>query len=208
MAVIEANRQPSTFLTCAIRPAGIFGEGDVQFIPQALRTLRHRQDRFQLGDNCNLFDTTYVGNVAWGHILAAGALLQSHAMLPTVPLDSERVDGEAFFLTNDSPVYFWDFLRAVWAEAGHSSQLRDVWVFPKPVAMALATAFEWIFWLLGRTPSLTRQRARYSCMTRFYCIDKAKRRLGYEPIVGLEEGVRRAVRSALEKERQESEKTK
>ena len=206
VAVLDANRQTSSFLTCAIRPAGIFGEGDKQMIPNAIGVLRENRTRFQLGPNTNLFDFTYVRNVAWAHLLGASALLTSHSMLPTVPLDSERVDGEAFFVTNDSPVYFWDFIRTIWREAGHSEGLERVWVVPKEFALVLAAVFEWWVRIFGKGPALTRQRARYSCMMRYYCIDKAKQRLGYAPIVSLEEGIRRGVRDALEVEKETTEK--
>jgi len=57
---------------------------------------------------------------------------------------------------------------------------------------------EWVFWIfrLGK-PNLTRQQVKYTCMTRFYNIDKAKERLGYRPIMGLDEGIRRGVKDAL-----------
>lgn len=180
-------------LTVSLRPAGIVGEGDALTIPNMLAVYANRQTRFQLGTNDNLFDFTYVGNVAHAHILALLALLSTHT-LATRPLDSERVDGEAFFITNDSPVYFWDFPRMVWKCAGDATEPKDVWVIQKDWGLALATLMEWVFWALGRTPSLTRKHVRYSCMTRYYSVEKARKRLGYEPIVGLEEGVRRAVR--------------
>ena len=115
-AVLAANRTPSnSFLTCALRPAGIFGEGDQQNLPKMVSAYRKGQTKFQVGDNNNLFDFTYVENVAHGHLLAVQALLQTHT-LATAPLDYEKVDGEAFFITNGQPVYFWDFARAVWHE--------------------------------------------------------------------------------------------
>src|SRR5436853_4917023 len=117
-AVLSANRQRSNFLTCAIRPAAIFGEGDVQILPKMLTAFRKGQTKFQIGSNDNLFDFTYVQNIAHGHLLAVNALLKTYKMLPTVPPNSERVDGEAFVITNGQPVYFWDFPRAVWREAG------------------------------------------------------------------------------------------
>jgi nucleoside-diphosphate-sugar epimerase len=72
---------------------------------------------FQIGTNDNLFDFSYVDNVAHAHLLAAEALLATLA-LRTMPLDTERVDGEAFFIGNGTPVYFWDFTRAVWIARG------------------------------------------------------------------------------------------
>lgn len=205
-AVLSANRTPSTFLTCAIRPAGIFGEGDVQLLPKIIDAARKRQNRFQVGENDNLFDFTYVRNVAHAHLLAACALLSTHDILPTVPLDNERVDGEAFFVTNDSPVYFWDFARMIWKEAGDTLPISSVWVLPQGVLQPVGALLEAVCWVLGKAPNLTRQQVRYSCMTRYYNIDKARRRLGYQPIFTLEEGLRRGVRAVLESEREQEEK--
>ena len=189
--VLAANRKHGAMLTAAIRPAGIFGEGDVQAIPPMLKAYEKGQTRFQLGANTNLFDWTYVGNVAYAHILAAVALLNTYEMA-TVPLDYERVDGEAFFITNAAPVYFWDFARMVWKSAGDTTEPKDVWRIEKETGLLIATVVEWAFWAVGRTPNLTRKTVGMSSMTRYFNIDKARRRLGYAPLVGVEEGVERA----------------
>ncbi|KAF2013119.1 C-3 sterol dehydrogenase/C-4 decarboxylase family protein [Aaosphaeria arxii CBS 175.79] len=206
IAVLEANRTPSDFLTCAIRPAGIFGEGDVQLLPKMVTAFRKGQTKFQVGQNNNLFDFTYVENIAHGHLLAAQALLHTHSILPTVPLDSERVDGEAFFITNGQPVYFWDFARAVWHEAGDRLPLSSVWHLSDDVAWAIGTLLESVFWVLGKTPNLTRAQVRYSTMTKYHSIEKARRRLGFAPVVGLDEGIRRGVGYILEQEEKEKQK--
>lgn len=202
---MEANRKSGQMLTVSIRPAGIVGEGDVQAIPSMLKAYEKRQTRFQLGENENLFDFTYVGNVAHAHILASVALLNTH-VLSTAPLDHEKVDGEAFFITNDSPVYFWDFPRMVWKAAGDTTEPKNVWIIQKDWGLALATILDWVFWVFRQTPNLTRKQVRYSCMTRYYNIDKAKRRLGYKPIVGLEEGVVRSVKWFRKQEEERAEK--
>ncbi|MCJ1298394.1 erg26, C-3 sterol dehydrogenase [Hypocenomyce scalaris] len=190
--VLDANRKYGKMLTVSIRPAGIFGEGDVQMIPRMLKAYEQGQTKFQLGGNANLFDLTYVGNVAHAHILAALALMKTYN-LSTTPLDYERVDGEAFFITNDSPVYFWDFPRMVWKAVGDKTEPKDVWTIQKDTGLMIATLVEWAFWLAGgRTPNLTRKAVNFSSMTRYYNIDKAKKRLGYKPLVGMEEGVERA----------------
>ncbi|KZF23740.1 hypothetical protein L228DRAFT_267710 [Xylona heveae TC161] len=190
--VLNANRKYGNMLTTAIRPAGILGEGDVQVVNNMINVYEKRKTGFQLGDNNNLFDFTYVGNVAHAHILAARALLNTH-LLTTAPLDHERVDGEAFFITNDSPVYFWDFPRAIWNIAGDTTGL-NVTVIQKDWGLALASLLEWVYWAVGKKPTLTRQQVRYSCMTRYYNIGKAKERLGYRPIVSLDEGVERTTK--------------
>ncbi|KAH7123915.1 3-beta hydroxysteroid dehydrogenase/isomerase family-domain-containing protein [Dendryphion nanum] len=205
-AVLRANRTPSTFLTCALRPAGIFGDGDVTTIPNMVTAFRKGQTKFQVGNNENLFDFTYVGNVAHAHLLAVQALLHSHKILPTIPLDTERVDGEAFFITNGQPTYFWDFARAVWYEAGDRTPLNKVWVLSEDVAWFIGLVMENIFWVLGRAPNLDRVKVRYSCMTKYHNIEKARGRLGYEPIVDLHEGIKRGVRHYLEQEKKAAEK--
>lgn len=192
--VLAANRVNGIMLTVALRPATIFGEGDTSITPNMLNAYEKGQTKFQLGSNQNLFDFTYVGNVAHAHILAAVALLNTHA-LKTQPLDHERVDGEAFFITNDEPIYFWDFARIVWSTAGDQTQLSQVWVIEKQIGLVIVWLIEWLFWLAGgRTPNLTRKKVIYSSLTRFYNIDKAKNVLGYEPQVGVEEGIQRTVR--------------
>jgi sterol-4alpha-carboxylate 3-dehydrogenase (decarboxylating) len=167
---------------------------------------RKGQTKFQIGDNNNLFDFTYVGNIAHGHVLALMALLHTHKLLPTVPLDSERVDGEAFFITNGEPVPFWDFARAVWHEAGDRLPLSKVWHLSADTAWTIGTILEWAFWVMGKTPNLTRAQVRYSSMSKYHSINKARTRLGYEPIVGLGEGIRRGVQYILAQEEKEGQK--
>ncbi len=200
--VLAANRQYGNMLTVALRPATIFGEGDTSITPNLLKAYEKGQTKFQLGSNDNLFDFTYVGNVAHAHILAAVALINTHA-LKTQPLDHERVDGEAFFITNNQPIYFWDFARMIWSAAGDETQPSQVWVIEKEFGLFIVWFIEWLFWLAGgRIPNLTRKKVKYSSLTRYYNIDKAKEILGYQPEVGVEEGVQRTVKWFKERDEQ------
>lgn len=104
----------ATLLTCVLRPSGIFGPGDRTVIPGMYDVIRNGQTAFQVGDNSNLWDFTYVDNVAYAHILAAENL-----MTPEKELKYGSAVGEAFFITNGQPVYFWDFARGCWAAFGH-----------------------------------------------------------------------------------------
>src|SRR3569833_2744859 len=168
--VIKAN-DPPNLLTAAIRPAGIIGEGDVMALYHMINLFRDGRHRVQVGDNNNLFDFTYVENVAHAHLLAAQALLVPRAAT-TAPLDHERVDG------NDS-----------------------IWILPRGLGMVLASLSEAACALVRRSPTLTRQRIVYSCMTRYYDISKARRRLGYKPLVVLEEGIKRGVQWSFAQEK-------
>ncbi|KAF7914153.1 uncharacterized protein EAF01_000559 [Botrytis porri] len=205
--VLAANRAPESpqLLTASIRPSGIFGPGDVQLIPGLLNVHYTNRTGFQLGDNTNLFDFTFVKNVAHAHLLAAAALLAT-AKLNTTPLDTERVDGEAFLITNGSPVPFWDMARAVWAAAGSTKGTEHVWVIGKDFGLGLAGFVEGLFWLAGKTPNLTRMKVQFSCMTRYFSIDKARRRLGYEPLVPLDEGIKITVKHFEEEKARDGER--
>lgn len=159
----------------------------------------------QVGDNNNLFDFTYVVNVAHAHLLAAQRLLATARLGSTVPLNHERVDGEAFIVTNDSPIYFWDFCRAVWKAAGNDKGLESVWTLPTDIGILLGLASEAFFGLIRKPPTFNRQRIVYSSMTRYYNISKARERLGYKPIVPLGEGIKRSVDWFMETHKEEAE---
>lgn len=199
-------------LTCALRPAGIYGEKDTSF---TYKILEHSSKaspfvlKMQLGENNNLFDFTYVGNIAYAHLLAAYRLCATKNRYDagqSAPLDHERIDGEAFNITNDSPVYFWDMTHAAWALTGKYVEPDQVWELPEGLLGPIGGLAETALGLFGKTPRLTRRMVRYSCMTRYYSSDKAKLRLGYRPIVPVDEGLKRAVGYVLANEQQSSGK--
>lgn len=200
--VLAANRAEShpTLLTASIRPSGIFGEGDMQAVYHIVNIYEQGRTGFQVGPNTNMFDFTYVENVAHAHLLAARALLLT-AQSSTVPLDHERVDGEPFIVTNGEPVYFWDFTRAIWRAAGSDKGTGHVWEMSRELGLVLGFLSEIAFGIMRKPPTFNRQRIIYSCMTRYYDISKAQRRLGYKPQVSLSEGVKRAVQWTLEQKK-------
>ena len=191
--VLAANQWYGAMLTTAIRPTSMFGEDDRGWLPNLLDIYKSGKTNIQLGNNSAEIDLLYVGNSADAHILAAETLYKMRADTPY----SERVDGEAFFVTNDEPYRFWDFARAVWRAAGDQSDPERVWVIPNTIGLIMATIVEWIFWLvfLGtKEPKLTRRRIKHTCMNRTFRIDKAKSRLGYVPKVSMKEGITKGVK--------------
>lgn len=55
--------------TCALRPSGIFGEGDTVMVPTLVRQARAGKMKYMIGSGTNKWDLTYVGNVAQAHLL-------------------------------------------------------------------------------------------------------------------------------------------
>ena len=215
-------------LITAIRPAGLFGERDAQTIPGMLGAYHRGQTGWQFGENENLFDWTYVGNVAHAHVIAAARLLETWDAYTkdgvsekvkminvgggAMPQEVEdRVDGQAFLINNASPIYFWDFARAVWfayhrhlinspakPSQGYPPPLPAAppkpfpRILPFPLMLTLASIAGWIYWALGLgIPKMDAARVRYSCMTRYYNTAKAQAVLGYEPVFELSEAVER-----------------
>ncbi|KAL8992484.1 MAG: hypothetical protein Q9169_007063, partial [Polycauliona sp. 2 TL-2023] len=126
--VLEADG--SKLRTVCLRMPGIYGERDTQMIPGSLEVLWDGKTHMQLGKNQNLFDAVYVGNAAWAHVLAAKALLSGDARA--------GVAGEAFFITNDAAIPFWDFQREIYAAAGHTTDRTQVRVIPAWAGMRMA----------------------------------------------------------------------
>ena len=194
-AVLQANRKYGDLLTCSIRLSGMFGEDDPTSTKPVVDAAATGKLRYQFGDGKNLFDRTYVGNVVQAHLRAAHLLSLSHGSpSSTTPVD-QRVDGEAFIITNDEPIRFWAFARELGAAAGHPTPVEDLRIIPKWLGLAIVTVMEWMIWItsLGKQDSTPVSAGiRYSMISRTYNIEKAKKRLGYRPTVDMTEGIRKA----------------
>ncbi|KAJ7195436.1 3-beta hydroxysteroid dehydrogenase/isomerase family-domain-containing protein [Mycena pura] len=80
--------------TVIIRPCGMTGERDKQLIWRLAEVYDKKQHRVQIGDNTNLVDYAYAGNVAHAHVLACEKLIA----------DPDLVSGQTFFITNGEPL--------------------------------------------------------------------------------------------------------
>jgi len=196
--IVLASNERGKMLTVCIRPSSIFGENDTTQVRNLIESAAAGKLRVQIGDGKNLFDFTYVGNVVDAEILAAQRLVkQTSSNREEIPI-AEKIDGEAFTVTNDEHVLFWEYLRSLAAAAGYPVDTSKVWILPTNFAIAIAIIVEWFVWMISfghRRPGITRVAIKYSSMTRTYNIDKIKERLGYRPRVGMEEGIYRTGQS-------------
>ena len=193
-AVISANGKDG-LLTTIIPLSGIFGYASfihcnrqliIFYSPsdrQLMVNLYNIYDRgrtgVQIGNNTNLTDWTYVTNVADAHILAADKLSLSN---------DPPVAGEIFFITNDEPWLFWDFMNGIWDRPDVTYPSKRVKKKPLVIPRTLGTMAaisELIAWILGMKPTFTCYSIAFSCTARWHKIDKAKRALGYQPKVRL-----------------------
>ena len=155
----------------------MFGRGDYQLIPSVHACIAKGETPFVVGEGENLWDVTYVGNVADAHVLAVENLLST-----------KTAAGEAIFISNEEPIPFRDFCLEVWKNFGHFP-LFEMHI---PVSLAFLVGYiaEFVNWVTGTPMTLSRGSVLDACSTRFCRGEKARKLLGYKPRMGIEEGIR------------------
>jgi nucleoside-diphosphate-sugar epimerase len=174
--VLSANGPD--FATVALRPHLIWGPGDPHLVPRILARARANKLR-RVGDRPVTVDVTYVDNAADAHLLALDRL------------DVGRpIAGRPYFITNGEPVDLYAFINRILAAAKLPPVDRAIsarkamlagWVLEKAYAL---------FNLSGE-PAMTRFLAGQLSTSHWFDITAARRDLGYEPRVSVEEGLRR-----------------
>lgn len=181
-AVLKANGERfangNVLATVALRPHLIWGPGDNHLVPRLIERGRAGKLR-RVGTGTNLVDTVYVDNAADAHLLAAQKLAAD-----------SPIAGKAYFITNDEPVPLWDLIDRMLACGGlppvkHQISARAAY----SVGSILETLYKWT----GRTdePPMTRFVAKQLSTAHWFNITAAKRDLGYQPHVTIDEGLKR-----------------
>lgn len=135
--------------------------------------LKNRQHKIQIGDNKNLVDWAYAGNIADAHLLAADRL-----PTPGGVETPHAVAGQVFFVTNGSPLPGWDFSRMVWRELGappEDLEPRSVTMVPRWLALFLARVAGVFCRAFGISTEFTAFAVQYTTATQWYNIDKVRR---------------------------------
>lgn len=175
-AVLAANG--TALATVALRPHLIWGPGDTQLVPRIIERARRGRLRF-VGSGDNVIDSTYIDNAATAHLLAADRLYPGAA-----------ISGRAFFLSQGEPLPVRELVNRILAAAGLEPVTATV---PFPVAYALGGLCELAVALSQSQaePPMTRFLARQLATSHWFDISAARRDLGYEPTVTLDEGLAR-----------------
>lgn len=166
-----------------IRPRAIFGPGDPALFPRLMRA----NDRFGIplvdGGNARI-DLTYVDNVI-------DALLGcAHA--------PESLLGEVFNISNGEPVQFVDAVSRLFDQLGMVPRFRHI---SYRTANRLASGLESAYRLLRLRgePPFTRYTIGVVSRSQTLDIGKARRMIGYEPQVSVDEGLARFAKWWLER---------
>lgn len=162
-----------------VRPAMIWGEGDRRML-KLFRGIARR--RFPIvGDGRTMFHFVHIDDLCRGFLLAA---------------ERERAIGERYIIAGATPVRLEDLAARIAGELGVPPPRLRIPAWP---VQALGSLVESICVPLGIEPPIYRRRVDFFTKHRWFSIEKARRELGYEPALTLDEEIRRISRWYREK---------
>lgn len=164
-AVLAANEADGSFTSISVRPRLVWGPGDKTVLP-AILAMVHAGKFMWLDGGHMPTSATHIDNLVHGITLAL----------------TKGRGGEAYFVTDDKNLPMRDFLTALVATKGVAIPDKSA---PGWLVGLMARMSERIWKLFGfkSMPPLTRftiDMTRRECTI---CIDRAKRDLGYEPVI-------------------------
>ena len=156
-----------------LRPGFIYGPRDRTVLPRLVDRLRAGVFRY-LGSGEKLMNNTFVGNLTDAIFLA---------------LQNDSSVGKVFNITDGRLVTKKEFVGTIASGVGLAPPTRHVAL---PVAKILASAMESTWRLLGKkeAPLLSSARIKFLGLNLDYCIDRAKRELGYSPKVDFSDAMK------------------
>jgi len=157
-----------------VRPGDVYGPGDrVTLLKMAKRLERGKMMLMDQGRTLGAF--TYVENLADGLILAGTKTAAS---------------GETFVITDGVKMSWAEYFKKLTKALGVPPVTASV---SSGMASAAAVILEFLYGLLrvSQRPLVTRFLAAHIKGDFHFSIDKARRLLGYEPAVGVDQAVRR-----------------
>jgi nucleoside-diphosphate-sugar epimerase len=154
-----------------VRPVGIYGPGDTRFLK--LFKPISKGVFVMIGSGESLYHMTYIDDLVDGFILAA---------------TREEAVGEVF--TIGGAEYTTLNVLADKVAAAIGCQRRKLRVPLTPV-LWVAVVCDKVFRAVGLSPPIYPRRVEFFMLDRAFSVDKARRLLGYEPKISLDEGLRR-----------------
>ncbi|KAL7617626.1 hypothetical protein Lser_V15G03457 [Lactuca serriola] len=109
---------------------------------------------FIIADGTNMYDFTYVENVAHAHVCAERAIASDGSA-------SKRAAGEAYFITNMEPIKFWEFMSLILVGLGFEWYILDFWFVFKFLAKTLDVVQD-IDWVISLGNAFAKQYELYT----------------------------------------------
>ncbi|WP_439502739.1 NAD-dependent epimerase/dehydratase family protein [Aminobacter ciceronei] len=155
----------------AVRPRFVWGRDDTTALPNLLGAVQSGQFAW-ISDGDYLTTTIHIANLCHGIELAI----------------ARGIGGEIYFLGDEEPVRFRDFVTALMSTQGVKAPEKSV---PRPMLRFIAGVGDRLHKLSGGkiAAPLTLQAFATSAVTITLNIGKARRELGYAPIITREAGL-------------------
>jgi nucleoside-diphosphate-sugar epimerase len=158
-----------------LRPGLIYGPGEFHHLPRLADAIRRGKFVF-LGSRKNIVPLVYISDMIQAMLLAA---------------ETPQATGRAYSITDGSRSTIGDLVD-------HLARLmncpRPMRVLPYSLAWFVCTLFD----QLKRAGPINRTTLRFLGTSRFFDIQRAREELGYQPRVGLREGLEAAVDSVAQ----------
>ena len=173
MEVLDAARK-GRVSAIAVRPTLVWGPGDLRILP-TIAKLASRGMLVLVNGGRVETATSYVENVCDCLILAA---------------DHKGISGQAFFVTDDERVTAREFVEKMADAVGFKKPKMSL---PYGLAYASAAVAEKLHALSGSRKELlmTRYAIALTGLNLTFSCQKARRMLGYKPMVNINDGMRR-----------------
>jgi nucleoside-diphosphate-sugar epimerase len=159
-----------------VRPSWIYGPRDRTTLPRVLKALDAGRVAI-IGRGDNMLNIVYAGDVAEGAILAA-----------THP----RAKGQAYNLSSEGEITQRDFLDLLADELGRP-RIRGQVSYPFAYWGGFFSEVIGRLIRIRRPPHLTRYAVALIGRSTRFSIAKAREQLGWQPHVGVREGIRRMI---------------
>jgi nucleoside-diphosphate-sugar epimerase len=158
--------------TTILRPAAIYGPGDPErFFLIFKRVAKGTFPMF--GNGKTLYHPLYIDNLVDAFILA---------------MEDGKGDGEAYLIADEQYLEIEDLVRRVGRSLGVDVKVPHYPVWP---VVAVGHVVETVCKPFGIVPPIFPRRVDWYRQNRAFRIEKARRDLGYQPRVGIDEGLRR-----------------
>lgn len=169
-AALEAHRETGIPLVI-VRPAFVYGPGDTHKLSMFRAVKSGRIALVNRGSS--ELHPVYVDDLISGMLLAA-----------------ERApgSGETYILAGESPASTRILLDTVAAVMGVRTPVISL---PEKPMLMMASMAEALGRAMGKEPPLTRSKVKLFSENYAYTIDRARREIGYQPVVDLREGIER-----------------
>jgi nucleoside-diphosphate-sugar epimerase len=173
-AVLEFARQAG-FPLVVMRPAWVYGPR----CPRTAKLIRTiSKGRFPIfGSGKNMRHPVYISDAIRGLELCA---------------EVQNIDGEVFIIAGETPVESRELVHVISSELHVRTKNITLPIF---LGQWGGLALELLFKPLGKQPPFSRRSMDFFLKHNAYSIDKAKRRLGYQPKVDLRIGIQKTLAS-------------